>query len=280
MATNEPATPFLTCIGVVVLATALGWGVPQRSVWGSPPNHESSQSFAQSFAQPIGTAHGLTAWQTRKALQAHLTVQFGDKIYLQCTMLFDTPVGKARLELTDGTLLIFDGKEAWVSPADAAVESARFDLLTWPYFLAAPMKLRDPGTQLLELGPLPLQGRPTLAAKLSFDKGVGDSPDDWYVLYRDAHSHRLAAMAYIVTYGGKDVQEAEKEPHAITYEGYQTVDGVLISTRWKFWLWDANQGIHGQPLGRANLSQVQFVDPSPDMFHRPADARLAPLPGQ
>lgn len=237
-----------------------------------------SRAAAERFAQPIETAHGLSAWQGRQALQADFTITFGDKTYLKGTMLFDTPVGRVRMEVADGTVLVFDGQDAWISPADASAPSARFDLLTWPYFVAAPMKLRDAGTHIVELGPLPLDERSLPTAKLTFDNGVGDSPDDWYVLFRDPRANRLVAMAYIVTYGGKDLQEAEKEPHAITYHDFETVEGVVISTRWQFWHWDRAQGIHGDPMGQANLRAIQFVEPAPDAFEKPADARPAPLP--
>jgi hypothetical protein len=102
-----------------------------------------------------------------------------------------------------------------VAPASAKLERARFHLLTWPYFAALPMKLADPGAHLQLLGERSLRGKVYQAVRLTFDPGVGDTPEDWYVLYRDPSSGRLAAAAYIVTYG-KSATAASKEPHAIT----------------------------------------------------------------
>jgi len=261
------------------LAIRLGWMILLMSVSACTVASRESEivhSATQRFAELIESAHGLAAWQNQKAIQADITVNFGGKTYLSGTMLFDTSVGRVRMELANGTVLGFDGQDAWIFPTDATHPSARFDLFTWPYFVAVPMKLRDPGTHLTDLSPLLLHQQPFPTAKLTFDSGVGDSPEDWYILYRHPNHHRLVTMAYIVTFGGKNIEEAEKEPHAITYAGFKTFDGVVISTIWKFWLWDRDQGVHGKALGQAVLSQIRFVQPAPDAFVMPANARVAP----
>lgn len=229
----------------------------------------------EAYAQVIESAHGLTAWRAQKAVQAQFKIEFGGQTLLEGTMLFDTPVGKARMELEDGTLMVFDGQDAWVSPSDSPLKDARFHLLTWPYFLAAPMKLRDPGSHLAVLGPMPQGGRQLPAAKLTFDAGIGDSPDDWYILYRDVE--HLVAMAYIVTYG-KDKEEAEKEPHAITFKDFETIDGVTFSTHWQFWHWNPEQGTHGEPMGHAQITDIQFVEPALQDFQKPTDAKRDVVP--
>ena len=138
------------------------------------------------------------------------------------------------------------------------------------------MKLRDPGSNLSILGNRLLGARQHVAAKLTFHQGVGDTPDDWYIVYADPQTGYLMSMAYIVTFG-KDLAEAEKEPHAITYDGFDNVDGVVISTRWNFWNWSPAEGIHGMPIGDAALSNVRFVEPGERTFARPANARLDAL---
>lgn len=139
------------------------------------------------------------------------------------------------------------------------------------------MKLDDPGANLVVQQPRPLDGKPHETAKLTFDAGVGDAPDDWYILYRDPESHLLKAMAYIVTYG-KSVEEANKEPHAITYHDFEEVEGVKIPMTWKFWLWSEEKGVHGDQLGAVRLSTVKFVTPSATAFSRPDDAKANTLP--
>lgn len=230
------------------------------------------------FVEAIEQAHHESAWDRHAAVQADLTVVFGGNTVLDGTMLFDTPVGRSRITEADGPVMMFDGADAYVSPADAPAPRARFHVLTWPYFLAVPFKLDDPGTHIEDLGELPWRdGQQFPAAKLTFGEGVGDTPDDWYILYRDPATDRLAGMAYIVTYG-KAVEDAEQAPHAIVYHDYQTVDGVVLPMRWTFHNWSHDTGVSDEAIGVVTLTHVRFVEPDADAFTRPADARVAPMP--
>ncbi len=230
-----------------------------------------------SFAARLEAAHGRQAWYAAKALEARLELRFGGRSALSGKLLFRTNLGASRLELDDGTIAVFDGTSAWVSPAKSAFERARFHLLTWPYFAALPMKLRDPGIRLEAQAERALLGKKHAVARLTFDPGVGDTPDDWYVLYADPTSGRLAAAAYIVTYG-KSAAAAAKEPHAITYDGYAALDGAQIATKWTFWHWSEERGVHDEPIGSGTLTDLRFVQPTPGAFLRHTDAREDPLP--
>lgn len=236
------------------------------------------QASAGDFAEGIEQAHGKTALERQQAVQARLTVEFGGQKMVEGTLLSDTAGGKVRIDLDNGTQFVFDGSEAWTSPADSTVQGGRFHVLTWSYFLLAPFKLQDPGAHLEDLGKRPFRdGKSLPAAKLTFGSGVGDSPDDWYVVYRNAE-HQLQGMAYIVTFG-KDLTAAEKEPHAVTYHAPVQVNGVTFSSQWSFWNWTAEDGIHGDPIGRVELSDIRFVTPDAGAFEAPEDSRPEPVPG-
>ena len=49
-----------------------------------------------------------------------------------------------------------------------------------------------------------------VGTKISFDAGVGDAPDDWYIAFTDDQG-RMDALGYIVTYS-KSQEEAEARP--------------------------------------------------------------------
>ncbi len=237
-------------------------------------------SDTDAFVEKIETAHGADAWRQHAALETRLRVSgFGGGTIIDGTVLFDTPVGRSRIEPTGGVVMVFDGRRAWVWPPDAEVRRARFHLLTWPYFLAAPFKLRDPGVHLEDRGEMLLQdGRKMPAVKVTFDPGTGDAPDDWYIVYRDPRTDRVAALAYIVTYG-KSVEQAEKEPHVAIYEDYQTVDGVALPTRIRFYDWSEDKGAYGDALGEVVVESMRFRDDlSDDAFVKPAGAREDKLP--
>lgn len=239
---------------------------------------EDAMDPGAAFALAIEEAHGRDAWYSLDAVAADLVVIFGGAKRLEGRMTLTPEVGKTRLELADGAVVVWDGERAWVSPPTLEMPpGARFHVLTWPYFLAAPMKLRDPGAHLEPKGERPWGGETYDTALMTFDAGIGDSPEDWYLLYRDRDDHRLAAMAYIVTFGGN---EGEAEPHAIVYEGFQTVGGSQVATHWTFYNWSEEQGIHGDPIGEVQLSNLETVTPEGGAFTRPPDAREAELPGR
>lgn len=230
------------------------------------------------FADAIEATHGKAALMQQQALQADITVQFGGNTMVEGTLTSDIYGGKVRIDLDNGTSFIFDGQEAWTSPAKSEAQGGRFHVLTWSYFLLAPFKLQDEGSQLEDLGKRPYrEGKSLPAARLTFDAGTGDSPDDWYVVYRN-QDHQLESMAYIVTFG-KDLSAAEKEPHAVTYHAPVTVDGVTFSSQWSFWNWSEDKGIEGDAIGRVELSGIQFVTPAADTFKAPKDSRPEPVPG-
>lgn len=238
---------------------------------------EGAPEAEEDFVAPIERAHSAAIWRQKEAFQSGIAVRFGGNTILEGRMLTTPSMSRTRLEIASGAVAIWDGEDAWVSPGAAEFPEARFHALTWPYFLSAPMKLRDPGARVGPSGSKELRGERFDTAKLTFDPGVGDTPDDWYVLYRSPESGRLHAMAYIVTFGTIR-EEAEKEPHAVTYDDYVNVEEVPIPTRWTFWMWNEEQGIHGEPIGEVTLENPSFVAPEAGAFAVPEDARKEGLP--
>lgn len=241
----------------------------------APPDSTAKPTLAERVA----AGHREANWDSQPALHADIEVMFMGNAMVSGRMVYDHDRERVRMELDDGTVAVFDGEKAWVSPADAEFPQARFHLLTWPYFLAAPFKLDDPGANLDERGIDKLRGKTYLTGKLTYDEGVGDAPDDWYLLYVDPVTGQLQAMAYIVTYGGTDPRQAEQQIHAITYEDFGIINGVVLSTKWKFWNWNREHGIHGDPIGEVTLKNVGFAEAEEGTFDKPKNAREDKLPG-
>ena len=231
------------------------------------------------FVETVEEAHGRAAWYAHKALETGITASFGGETFLEGTLLMTPDMGRVRIEHRDGTVLHWTGEEAFISPAASGFEEGRFHVLTWPYFLAAPFKLSDPGANVAAEGERPFRpGEVLPAARLTFDAGVGDSPDDWYELYREPESGRLAGMAYIVTFGGRTVAEAEAEPHVVVYARPVTIAGATLATEWTFYNWTPDEGAVGEPIGQVELRDPRFVRPPAGAFAPPPGARPLPLP--
>lgn len=234
---------------------------------------------AAAFLNQMTQAHNAEAYHEQQAVSAELVVEFPGAFKMEGTMLFDTALGKSRLNLKDGTSVVFDGEKAWVTPAEKASPMMRFHVLTWPYFLAAPFKMNDPGVNVADPAPVALDDADDLqpAAKVTFDAGTGDAPDDWYCLFLDGKK-RLKAMGYIVTYT-KSQEEAEAKPSIILYDGFETVGDVTFSTKWTFHYWSPKTGIaEGDPKGSATVSNLKFVEFDAGMFEKPDGSAEATLP--
>ncbi len=232
----------------------------------------------------IEAAHGKAAYDALgaagKVVKADFDVDFGGGDLIAGTMWYDTPVGKVRMELDNGAVVVFDGQTGWSTQPDPEQgPSYRFHVLTWPYFMAAPFKLSDPGVTHADVGEMPLTAKSSLpASKMTFGEGVGDAPDDWYLVFKDPGDDALLALGYIVTFGTPKAY-AEEKPSIIFYRDPVTVDGVTFATQWVFHFWNEASGMEGDAKGRATVSNIEFVVPPAGAFEKPEGAQEATLPG-
>ncbi len=236
-----------------------------------------SSALRENFIRPMEEAHGREAWLAHDALHMDVDLVYGGNPVMQATFLFETKGPKARMDVKGGPVVVYDGEEAWITPGQAKMPRARFHVLTWPWFLVTPFKMSDAGVTMASAGELPMQGETMPTAMMTFAGDMGDTPDDWYLLYMDAESKLLTAMSYIVTYG-KPLEKANEEPHCITYHDFDVISGATFSKHWKVWNWTKEKGVHGEPLAEIKLSNIWFATPEPETFARPENARTLPYP--
>ncbi|WP_124981527.1 heat-shock protein Hsp90 [Nonlabens xiamenensis] len=236
----------------------------------------SEQPPIYEFTAAIEKAHKKMDFMQKDALVYDLKVVFGGNTLLEGTTTMRTDGSQIRIDKKDGSQIFYKEGNVYGSSPEAIDPMARFHILTWSYFLTAPFKFNDPGTQWSNEKKLAWGESEVPTAKLQFKSGTGDAPDDWYIVYKDESSGQLLGMAYIVTYG-KSLEEAEEEPHAIKYEDYELVDGVPLSTRWSFHMWNEEDG-YTEPIGEVNLENIKFVSASTVDFTMPQNAQTIPLP--
>lgn len=228
--------------------------------------------------------------QLDEGLKAHGTIeqfrQFG-------TLEFDArnwPFGKNGLlndhhliDLKSRKILItskdyklgFDGKDVWVTPKNPPLATPpRFYVSTPFYFFGLPFVLADPGTMQTPLGTKSVNGKQYDAVKVTFKKGVGDTPEDYYIPYFDQKSHQLYLALYIVTYmpfrQGKPIDKLEL--HSIVFNEWQNVNGLLVPKRVTFYAWkNGKLGEGSNPMTFENVS-FRKERPDPNRFHKPEGA--------
>ena len=227
--------------------------------------------------QAMESVLGMDAYSNFAGVRYDLNLKFRGTTRFEGTILQTGSMDRIYLKQENETM-VFDGEQVHVSTTGTLnTRSARFNALTWPYFFSLPFKLGDPGTQLESLDDQTVNGVTYQRAKLTFSAGTGDAPDDWYILYFDGQK-RLAAAAYIVTFGGKSPAEALANAHAICYHDYETIDGVEVAQNWTFHDWSEAEGWTTQ-IGEGALSKVSMLSEIPvDQFAIPEGAIAAGAP--
>ncbi len=222
------------------------------------------------FVNQIEKANQASKFHKMEAISFNIELNFGGKKAFEGTIISATNSSFIKIIKADGTILTFDGNKVWLSPTEKNYKGARFDMFTWQYFFMAPFKFSDGGTKWEDLGNRTYSGENQFsAAKLTFESGTGDASGDYYYVYKNAQN-LVEAMGYIVTFGGRSVEQAEKGAHAIVYSNYQKVNGVPIAMQWAFHNWNKDKGISDK-IGEAKITSVKFVTISKEDMNEGGD---------
>lgn len=230
---------------------------------------------------PVLDAHGgLEKWRAAAGVEFDLTSRSakGDRRDHQLFNLQD----RAGLITSEKYTVGSEHGEVWIKPGLDAIGGTppRFYIGTPFYFFGMPFVFADPGSKQESFGTKTFRGKEYDTLKTTFAKGTGDSPDDYYIAYTDPASNQLKLTVYIVTYPamrkGKAVDQLDR--HAIVFDEWQTVDGLVVPKKAQFYKWNGTD-LEGDALGALEYSHVHFLKEPPDeaKFRKPADAVVAPM---
>ena len=131
----------------------------------------------------------------------------------------------------------WDGQNAWSFPDTANVGvNPRFWSNTPFYFIALPFVLADEGVNLEELAPKEYKGVTYDLVKATYKDGMGDAPDDFYVIYIHPETKQMGGLRYIVSYPGFFPNGGNSPEKFMEILGTQTSNGITIpmgyNTHW------------------------------------------------
>lgn len=190
----------------------------------------------------------------------------------------DLWTGRARQDGLDSEVsLAWDGEEAWISPnADSFPLPARFWATTPYYFLAIPFVLADEGIRIAEDGNETIDGVDYARIRITYDSGVGDSSDDFYVLYLHPENHRVAAVRYIVSYPGFFPEGGHSPEKLMWYRDYEASGELIFPTNFASYAWSEEQ--LGAQLAEVSARNFTLGEPLEDsLFSRPERGVISPL---
>ena len=202
-----------------------------------------------------------------------ITVPRGKGARRNTTQIVDTWNNKSvHHDLQEKTAAFgWDGKEAWVTTKDTAHFdfNLRFWALTPIYFLAQPFNFDGAGVVLEKLEDKKLGDVEYDAVKISFEKGTGDAPDDFYINYYDKKTHQLRALRYIVSYPKYFKNGGHSPEKMMTLHDFKTVKGITLPTSYKTYMLDENEG-KGAYVTDITVSDIQFLPKlKKEAFDRP-----------
>lgn len=188
----------------------------------SKENLDITTSIYPENLSKVFDAHGgLDNWNAMKYLAFTMPKKNGDEVTIT-----DLKNRKSLIK-TPNYNIGFNGTDVWLhNISDKPYKgNPRFYYNLMFYFYAMPFILADDGIIYKEAEPLNFENKTYPGINISYDAGVGESPEDEYVLYYDPDTYKMEWLGYTVTFHTK---EKGKELHFRRFSDWQEVNGLLL----------------------------------------------------
>lgn len=244
----------------------------------SPPEEERfvPANVPASLERTWEAHGGLDPWYTYQTLEYDLEVVRGEEG--EGAMQHSVIDLKSRRERItyDEYEIGYDGQDFWYMADSIPAEhpEPRFYINLQFYFFALPFVLADPGITYEDLGKRPFDGKDYDVVKVGYKEGVGEAPEDQYLLYLDPDTHRLHLLLYSVTYFNA---ENATRYNAAIYEDWQEVYDLWVPRKMTSHQWDAEAEQIGEVRYIKTFSDVRFSTEAPaaELFHKPEGAEVS-----
>jgi hypothetical protein len=206
----------------------------------------STNSYPENVSKVFEAHGGLDRWKQMQTLEFTMPKDNGNEVSKVAL--------KSRKTVIDmpNHTIGFDGNDVWLLKKDTTSYKGnpKFYNNLMFYFYAMPFVLADDGILYEDVDSLVIEGNTYPGIKISYESGVGESPDDEYILYYDKTTHKMAWLGYTVTFFSK---EKDKEFHFIKYSNWQTVNGLLLPETLEWYNTENN-------LPTTKRNEVKFID--------------------
>lgn len=155
----------------------------------------------------------------------------------------------------------FDGESVWLKELDTVKfkGNPKFYYNLYFYFYAMPFVLGDDGINYADAPPLHYEGKDYPGINISYNAGIGESPDDEYILYYNPETFKMEWLGYTVTFFSK---EKSKEFRLIKYSDWAEVNGLQLpkTLHW----YDFKDGAVGEMRNEMNFINMSLSNERPD----------------
>lgn len=214
---NSMATSFFGTSVWVVLAGVYLMGCAGKQKDAKAHNPGELAGSAEVLADHVIAASGGTNWGKVEWVEFDFVVVRGGKEVLRANHIWDVKRGMDTVSWGGKSLTI----DLSAKPANADEKAAFSRWTNDTYWLLAPLKLKDGGTNLELLTPVPYAGRTLERLRVSF-QAVGLTPGDVYTWYIDPQTSLPVAWDY---------QPTPTKTTRFSWDGYMTVGGLTLATQ-------------------------------------------------
>ncbi|MBT8263072.1 MAG: DUF4292 domain-containing protein [Bacteroidia bacterium] len=173
------------------------------------------------FKEVLKAHGGLERWSEMKNLCFEFSKLNGAE-----THTVSLPDRRTKIE-SEKWSIGFNGKDIWLlqNQEEAYKDNPIFYHNLMFYFYAMPFVLGDKGLSYEEVKGTELDGDVYEGIKISFDPGIGNSPNDEYIIYYHPETHQMEWLGYTVTY---NENTSSDEWRFIKYSEWQEVNGLKL----------------------------------------------------
>ena len=179
-------------------------------------------NYPENLSKVFDAHGGIDVWKSMKSLAFTMEKPDGNEV-----ILTNLNSREALLE-NPKTTIGFDGKNVWLlNKTEEAYNGydPKFGYNLMFYFYAMPFILSDDGINYADAEPLVFDGVTYPGIQVTYNAGVGETPEDRYVLYYNPTTYQMEWLGYTVTFvPGID----KKELHFRRYSDWQKVNGLLL----------------------------------------------------
>lgn len=206
----------------------------------------TTSTYPEAVTKIFNAHGGLDTWKDMQTLKFTMVKESGNEITTT-----DLNNRSSLIEMQKHTIG-FDGQDVWLHKKDTTnyTGNPRFYYNLMFYFYAMPFVLADDGIVYEDVKPLDFEEKSYPGIKISYQSGVGESPEDEYILYYDSETNKMVWLGYTVTYFSK---EKGKEFHFIKYSEWQNVNGLQLPKTLTWYNYENNV-----PTTKRN--DVEFLD--------------------
>lgn len=227
----------------------------------------TTSTYPESITKVFDAHGGIDAWNQFGTLSFMMKRPNGSEV--------TTTDLKSRNELIDTPTYTMgaEGNTIWVNEKNNIPYKggARFYKGLFMYFYAMPFIVGDDGIIYEDVEPLVFEGKSYPGILISYEAGVGASPDDQYIIYYDETTGQMQWLGYTVTFG---TNEKSTNFRFIRYNDWQEVSGLKLPKHIDWYNYE-----DGQLTEKRNT--VEFFDvkllkdrPDPKLFEVREGAKL------